>query len=191
MRGRRERASSSRKMKRRRMRTRTRTSAALLFSARSGVPDAPSDGSDARPGVPEAGSQTCRELSAALPLPARPGVPGLQPYCSHAVAFIGRSLRCLNCFQAPGRNFRSWRRGRCDGARAPAEMPAELKHALARQPVADPQLDSRIRDRWMELVVAGAVAECTDAAAQPAVAAAIAPMQLPNRQAGAGDPPFG
>ena len=80
------------------------------------------------------------------PQPAR-----LQAYEGHAVAFVGRSLWCLKCFEVPRSAHRSWRNGRCGGVRPPTAMPPALRDAVLRQPAACSKLHASIRARWAEL----------------------------------------
>ena len=75
----------------------------------------------------------------------------LLAYKGHAIAYVGRNLWCLDCFQAPGSAHRSWRHGRCEGTLPMHAMPAALRHAIARQPGATQELPSRTRLRWVEL----------------------------------------
>ena len=75
----------------------------------------------------------------------------LQAYEGHAVAFAGRSLWCLKCFEVPRSAHRSWRNGRCGGVRPPTAMPPALRDAVLRQPAACSKLHASIRARWAEL----------------------------------------
>ena len=75
----------------------------------------------------------------------------LQPYLGHAVAFAGRSLWCLYCFEVPGSAHRSWRHGRCGGVRPPSAMPPALRDFFVRQPATCSGLRGSIRARWQEL----------------------------------------
>ena len=52
-------------------------------------------------------------------VPKSPVFFSLQPYKAHKVAFVGRSLWCLDCYEVPGSAHRSWRHGRCGGVRPP------------------------------------------------------------------------
>jgi len=132
-----------------------------------GVPDA-GPGEDAEPGELDAVPGVSEVAVSSAPLlpgvhfsclggasPQHPQVVPcslpLQAYKGHAVAFVGRNLWCLDCFQAPGKAHRSWRHGRCEGIRPLAALPAALRHAIARQAGATPELPSRTRDRWTEL----------------------------------------
>ena len=75
----------------------------------------------------------------------------LQPYTGHVVAFVGRSLWCLNCFEVPRSAHRSWKHGRCGGVRPPTAMPPALRDYLVRQPAACSGLQASVRARWAEL----------------------------------------
>jgi hypothetical protein len=131
-------------------------------AAGSGAPDAEPGVLDAGPGesdgVLSSAGGPCFCSGVATPKPpvvvqgSQPSPVSLHAYKGHAVAFLGRNLWCLECFQAPGKAHRSWRHGRCDGTRPAAAMPAALRHALARQAEATPELPKRTRDRWTELV---------------------------------------
>ena len=79
----------------------------------------------------------------------------LRPYAQHKAAFVGRSLWCLDCFEAPGSAHRSWRHGRCGGAKPPMSMPPALRDCILRQPAACPKLQAGTRSRWT--VLAGAL----------------------------------
>ena len=79
----------------------------------------------------------------------------LQPYAVHKAAFVGRSLWCLDCFEVPGSAHRSWRHGRCGGAKPPMSMPPALRDCILRQPAACPKLQAGTRSRWT--VLAGAL----------------------------------
>ena len=79
----------------------------------------------------------------------------LQPYMGHAVAYVGRSLWCLNCFEVPRSAHRSWRHGRCGGVRPPSTMPPALRDSVVRQPAACSGLQAGTRARWA--VLAGAL----------------------------------
>ena len=90
--------------------------------------------------------------------PASLGQPqpaSLQAYEGHAVAFAGRSLWCLKCFEVPRSAHRSWRHGRCGGVRPPSVMPPVLRDSLLKQPAACPKLQASTRARWA--VLAGAL----------------------------------
>ena len=78
----------------------------------------------------------------------------LQPYALHKVAHVGRNLWCLDCFEVPGSAHRSWRHGRCGGAKPPISMPPALRDGILRQPFPCPKLQACIRSRWT--VLAGA-----------------------------------
>ena len=78
----------------------------------------------------------------------------LQPYAQHKVAFVGRSLWCIDCFEVPGSAHRSWRHGRCGGAKPPTSIPPALRDSILRQPVADPELEGSTRSRWTVLAAA-------------------------------------
>ena len=75
----------------------------------------------------------------------------LQPYMGHVVAFAGRNLWCLNCFEVPRSAHRSWRHGRCGGVRPPAAMPPASRDCLVRQPAACSGLQASVCARWAEL----------------------------------------
>ena len=79
----------------------------------------------------------------------------LQPYALHKVAHVGRNLWCLDCFEVPGSAHRSWRHGRCGGAKPPMSMPPALRDCILRQPAACPKLQAGTRSRWT--VLAGAL----------------------------------
>ena len=82
----------------------------------------------------------------------------LQPYAVHKAAFVGRNLWCLDCFEVPGSAHRSWRHGRCGGAKPPTSIPPALRDSILRQPVASPKLEGSTRSRWTVLAAAlGAV----------------------------------
>ena len=78
----------------------------------------------------------------------------LQPYPQHKVAYVGRNLWCLDCFEVPRSAHRSWRHGRCGGAKPPMSMPPALRDSILRQPLPCPKLQACIRSRWT--VLAGA-----------------------------------
>ena len=75
----------------------------------------------------------------------------LQPYMGHTIAFVGRSLWCLNCFEVPRSAHRSWRHGRCGGVRPSSAMPPALRDSIVRQPAACPGLQAGTRARWAVL----------------------------------------
>ena len=79
----------------------------------------------------------------------------LQAYEGHAVAFVGRNLWCLKCFEVPRSAHRSWKHGRCGGVRPPTAMPPALRDGMLRQSAACPKLHASTRARWA--VLAGAL----------------------------------
>ena len=79
----------------------------------------------------------------------------LQPYAQHKVVFVGRNLWCLDCFEVPRSSHRSWRHGRCGGARSPTFMPPALRDGIRRQGAACPKLHAGTVSRWA--VPAGAL----------------------------------
>ena len=79
----------------------------------------------------------------------------LRPYAQHKVAFIGRNLWCLDCFEVPRSAHRSWRHGRCGGAKPPTSMPPALRDGILRQRAACSKLKAGNGARWA--VLAGAL----------------------------------
>ena len=120
--------------------------------AQTGGQGAQIGGQDADPGVVDAGpGESGAAASDVGQTSAVPVSSSLSAYKSHAVAFLGRNLWCLDCFQAPGKDHRAWRHGRCEGTRPVAAMPSALRQAVARHAVATPELPNRFRGRLAEL----------------------------------------
>ena len=106
-------------------------------------------------GLPEAEGPEVKPAGSEASANAEPPRFSLQAYEGHAVAFVGRNLWCLKCFEVPRSAHRSWKHGRCGGVRPPTAMPPALRDGMLRQSAACPKLYASTRARWA--VLAGAL----------------------------------